>query len=256
VHSASHPARGPALLTLAAVAAGLLAGCSTTQQEAARLQLNSARIRASEDVTRVTTPGEAVRVTRVAMVTAGGRTAFVVRVHNPDTRPVSDLPISVGVRRGNGRPVYVNLRSELEFSYFDSHLPVVAAGRTLTWVYITAGRLPAGGRPFAIVGGTPSPPAPGVTPPVIRAAARRPSASPTARAATSQLTIELHNTSTIPQYQLQVYAFAMRAGRYVAAGNLTVPHLGTETSRTLKLGLLGSLAHARLQVEALPTIFQ
>ncbi len=245
---------------LAVVApAALLSGCSTTQQEAARLQLNSARIRASQKHTKVTVAGEAVHVTRLAQVVNGGHAAFVVQVHNPGLKPVSDLPISVGVQV-RGRPrIYLNLQSPAEFSYFDAHLPLVAAGATLTWVYTTDRRLPAHARPFALVGGTPSNIAPRTSPlPAVRAAVARTSAAATTTAAVtgSPLAVSLHNLSSVPQYQLQVYAVAERAGRYVAAGNLTVAHLGSNATSRLKLPIVGHIDHARLQIEAAPTIFQ
>ncbi len=99
-------------------------------------------------------------VARVALVAGGGRTAFIVQVHNPGGRPVSDLPISVGVLVPNKAPLYLNLRSQLEYSYFDSHLPLVTAGGTLTWVYTTDRHLPAHAKPFALVGGQASPAVP------------------------------------------------------------------------------------------------
>ena len=72
---------------------------------------------------------------------------------------MSDLPISVGVRVNGKRPIYLNRQSPAELSYFAAHLPVVAAGGTLTWVYTTDRRLPGHARPFALVGGTrPTPP--------------------------------------------------------------------------------------------------
>jgi hypothetical protein len=241
----------------ALAAAGALAGCSTTMQEAGRLQLNAARIRAGEVPTRVTAPGRALRVDRVAMIADGAQTAFVVSVENPSARPITDLPISVGARVGRRPPVYVNAWSALEDSYFTAHLPVVAARGRLTWVYTTHRHLPAHARPFALVGARPSPPAPTSSrPPVIEARVLRLHAGGGRRAGAGRLAIALHNLSTIPQYQLQVYAFAQRGDRYVAAGSLTVPQLGGQASRTLTLGLLGSLDHARLQVEALPTISQ
>lgn len=233
----------------AAAAAGGLSACATTQQEASRLQLNSARIRASEVATRVTAAGTTVTVARVALVTGHGQTAFVVQVRNPGRRPVSDLPISVGVEAGHRPPIYANTQSPLEFSYFDAHLPVVAAGSTLTWVYTTGRRLPAHARPFARVGDQPAPPAPGGTRlPVIRATSRA--------AGTSTVAIALRNVSGVPQYQLQVYAFAQTHGRYVAAGNLTVAHLGTGSVKGVALGLVGRAGTAPVQIETLPTIFQ
>jgi hypothetical protein len=224
------------------------------------LQLNSARIRASERPTRVTVPGRAVRVTRVALVAGRGQTAFVVQVHNPSRGAVSDLPISVGVRVGARAPIYVNSQPQLVYSYFDAHLPVVPARGTITWVYTTGRPLPADARPFAVVGDRPFPPA--TTDgrlPVIRASARPGTlATPVTRRASagSRLAIALHNLSGVPQYQLQVYAFAQTGRRYVAAGSFTVPLLGSRATSTLQLGLLGNLDHARLQIEALPTIFQ
>ncbi len=263
VRSGSSQTRGGTLVwpvALAAlVAAGSVAGCSTTQQEAARLQLNSARIRAGEAGIRVTVPGRAVRVTRVALVAGAGRTAFVVQVRNPAARAVSDLPISVGVRVAGRAPVYVNTQSGLEYFYFDAHLPVVPAKGTLTWVYTADRRLPAGARPFAIVGGEPSPPAAGSgSLPVIRATVHVPARPPAAgsMSGTASLTVTLRNLSGVPQYQLPVYAVAQAAGRYVAAGDLTVVHLGSQSTKTLQLDLLGNLDDAPVQVEALPTIFQ
>ncbi|HTU96968.1 MAG TPA: hypothetical protein VMF14_14075 [Solirubrobacteraceae bacterium] len=243
---------------LAAVApAAALAGCATTQQEAARLQLNAARIRASEQPTEVRAPGNAVEVTRVARIVTGGRSAFVVQVRNAARRPVSDLPISVGVRVRGKRPIYLNRQSEAELSYFDAHLPLVAAGGTLTWVYTTDRRLPAHARPFAVVGGTPSNPAPRSHPlPVIRASAVAPVTTASGAAGTSPVAISLRNLSAVPQYQLQVYAVAERDGRFVAAGSFTVPHLGSNASSRLRLPILGHINHARLQIEAAPTIFQ
>jgi hypothetical protein len=239
------------------VAAAALGGCATTQQEAKRLQLNSARIRASEVPTRVGVSGNAVRVTRVALVPGRGGTAFVVQVHNPAARPVSDLPISVGVRVSHKPPLYLNVRSPSEFSYYDAHLPAVPAGGTLTWVYATARQLPARARPFAIVGDVPSvAAAPSGRLPVIRASASSTLGHAAANAAGSQLSVVLHNLSTIPQYQLQVYAYALSGDRYVAAGNLTVPHLGSQARQTSQVALLGRVNHSRLQLEALPTIVQ
>jgi hypothetical protein len=226
--------------------AGVVAACSTTQQEAARLQLNSARIRASEVPTRVAVAGDTVHVTRVSLVPGQNGTAFVVQIHNPGTRSISDLPISVGVRAGH-RQRFLNAQSQSELSYYDAHLPAIAPGVTLTWVYATGRRLPAHARPFAAVGAVPSLPTPRAAQlPVIRASAQP--------AAKSPLAIVLHNETSVPQYQLQIYAYAQRGSRYVAAGNLTVPHLGSQARQTAELTLLGDLTNAHLEIEALPTI--
>jgi hypothetical protein len=254
-HSADHVSRVARTLGAAgiiAAAGAILAGCSTTQQEAARLQLDSARIRASQVPTRVTVAGHTVQVTRLALVPGASGTAFVVQIRNPGARAVSDLPISVGVRAGRKRR-FLNTRSPSEFSYFEAHLPVIEPGATLTWVYETNQHLSAHARPFASVGAVPSVPARQASRlPIIRA-----SVSPSSTqgsAAGSPLAIALRNESTIPQYQLQIYAYAQEGNRYVAAGDLTVPHLGSQAHLTAKLPIVGASATARLEVEALPTI--
>jgi hypothetical protein len=231
------------------VAAGIaVAGCATTRQEAVRLRLNSARIRASEHPTKVAVAGRALRVARVALVRGPNSSAIVVWLHNPGRRTVSDLPISVGIRKGAARQRPLNVRSSAELSYFDAHVPVIAPGRTLTWVYTTSRRVPAGARPYAIVGARPSVRAPRVsTAPVI-------SANAAGTATTARVAVTLHNRSSIPQYQVQVYAVARHGRRYVAAGALTVTHLGGGGEHTVQLPLLGHPGQGRLRLEALPAM--
>jgi hypothetical protein len=231
------------------VAAGIaVAGCATTQQEAVRLRLNSARIRVSQHPTKVVRAGRVLRVTRVALVRGRNGSAIVVRLHNPGRRTISDLPISVGIRKGGARQRPLNVKSTDEFSYFDAHVPVIAPGATVTWVYTTTRRVPAGAPPYAIVGARPSVPAPRVsTAPVISAIAA-------GAATTTRVAVTLQNRSSVPQYQLQVYAVARHGRRYEAAGALTVPHLGGNGKQTVRLPLLGQPGQGRLRFEALPAM--
>jgi hypothetical protein len=231
------------------VAAGIaVAGCATTQQEASRLRLNSARIRVSQHPTKVAVAGRALRVKRVALISGRGGSAIVVRLHNPGTRTVSDLPISVGLRKGAARQRPLNVKSAEEFSYFEAHVPVIAPGATVTWVFTTPRHVPAAAKPYAIVGARPSIPAPRVsTAPVI-------SATAAGTATTAHLAVTLHNRTSIPQYQLQVYAVARHGRRYVAAGALTVPHLGGDGTHTVQLPLVGHPTRGRLRLAALPAM--
>jgi hypothetical protein len=231
------------------VAAGIaVAGCATTQQEAVRLRLNSARIRLSEHPTKVAVAGRALRVTHVALVSGRSGSAIVVRLHNPGARTVSDLPISVGLRKGATRQPPLNVKSPEELSYFDAHVPVIAPGQTVTWIYTTTRRVPAGAWPYAIVGARPSVPAPRVsTAPVISAIAA-------GTATNTRVAVTLHNRSSVPQYQLQVYAVARHGRRYAAAGALTVPHLDGDGTHTVQLPLLGHPGQGRLRLQALPAM--
>jgi hypothetical protein len=230
-------------------AAGPLAGCSTTMQTAARLQLNDARIRATAQGVHVHRGSESatVRVQRIQLVKAGGRIAFVVTIRNAGSSAVSDLPISVGYTATRHAPVYLNAVANL--SYFDAHLPAIAAKRQITWVYAGARALPAGAAPFAEMSGGADPPAGRVALPAIAA-----TVSGRARVGEA-LAIRLRNLSGVPQYQLPVYAFARRGGRLVAAGTASVASLNGGSEQTVRLPLLGDAGGAELTVEAPPTIF-
>ncbi len=225
----------------------LLAGCTTTQHAAQRVQLESARQRAALKPTRVTSPNPNVIATNIGTVTTGDRTAFVVTVTNSSGRAVTDLPISVGYRRPNGSLVYLNAAANL--NYFEAHLPAIASRHSLRWIYTSASRLPRGTRPFAMVGRVRSAPA------LLTDTGVQIGVSYGQSPGSTSVTVHLDNSTSVPQYQLQVYAYSQQAGRYVAAGNTTVPDLGAGSQQHVKLQLTGS-ASAKLLVRAIPTILQ
>jgi hypothetical protein len=248
-------ARSASRLRCVAVATGALAlavplaGCTTTQHEAQRVQLDSARLRAALESTRVTVANATVAPMSVATVTAGGRTAFVVVVRNGGHKAVSDLPISVGYERADGTRAYLN--ASMNLNYFQAHLPAIAAGRSLTWVYTVSSRaLPHGARLFATVGTKPTPLA-RLTEMNVRIGLDVGDVT-----ATNSVTVRLDNPSSVPQYQFQVYAYAREGSRYVAAGNTTVADLGAGSKQRVKLPLVGVVSSANLHVEAIPTILQ
>ena len=233
------------LVALAGAAA--LTGCTTTQHEAQRERLDSARSRVALEPTRVTVANTVVTPTSIAEVRANGKTAFIVRVHNDGRRAVTDLPISVGYSTPAGTTTYLN--SAANINYFQAHLPAIEAGRTLIWVY-TAGRaLPAGARPFAKVGLRRSAPA--------LLTERNVSIGLRYRydAAQRSLRVHLDNSTSVPQYQLQVYAYAKRGNHYVGAANVTVMNLGAGNRASVRLGLVG-VPGSQLHVQAIPTILQ
>ena len=237
-------------VAVATIVALSVAGCVSTQQKAARIQLNDARIRAAERPTRVTRSGDAVTVLATVLIRRGRRTAFVLRLRNIGTRTVSDLPISVGARAGRRVLPFLNARASAVGTdgYFGSHLPPVAAGETIDWIYVTGRPLPRNARPLVSVG-----PDPTITVP-------RVARLPTIHAAvigvrSDRATIDLHNLSAIPQYQLPVYATGDRAGRLVIAGDVTVPELDPGASIRLSLSLVGRSAGAALQIHVPATTF-
>jgi hypothetical protein len=257
VSSVSQRRDGP----VAAVVIGLalvLCGCSTTQQTAARLQLNDARLRATATRVRLTATasGAPVRVSGLSLLAQGRhRATAVVSLENPSARAVSDLPISVGYRLG-GRTVYLNGATGL--SYFDNHIPSVAPHGSLRWVDTTAGTIPRGARPFAYLGARPTAPVGTFTLPDISVGT---SQEQSAAGGGEALTLRLTNRTSIPQYQLPVYAVSTVSGRVVAAADRSLTELAGGAHVTLRIVLDGSLGSAAgaagsVRVQAPPTIFR
>jgi hypothetical protein len=240
-----------------AIAIGLalvICGCATTQQTAARLQLNDARLRAASTPVRLTVTASAapVRVSSESLVTQGTRLrAVVVSLDNTSASAVSDLPISVGYRLGK-RIVYLNAAGGLE--YFDNHIPSISAHGSLSWVDAVTGTVPRGAQGFAYVGALPTAPVGHFTLPEIAVGTPRTHSS---AAGVEALTLQLTNRTSIPQYQLPVYAVTTSAGRIVAAGDRSLTELAGGARVTVRIVLDGSPAAAgSIRVEAPATIFK
>ena len=180
----------------------LLAGCATTQQEAARLRVNSARDRASALTVRVNGTNPSVAVQAVKLISGSHGSAVVVRLRNRLAHPISDLPISVGVLGRSGHRRYLNGTAGAD--YFLTHIPAIGPGGVLDWVFTTSRPLARGARPFAAVG--PKPPPEVVAPRSLPRIAV--TASALAAGAGQRVRLTVRNLSSVPQYQLQVYAVA------------------------------------------------
>jgi hypothetical protein len=109
--------------------------------------------------------------------------------------------------------------------------------------------LPAG-RPFARVG-TPRGPvvSSAASLPVVEAV---PAGAPRRRA----VRVRVDNRSQVPQFDLQVYAYVTRHGRYVAAGRAVVKQLDHGKGATARVRLAGRGGGGSTQAHAIPTIFR
>ena len=233
------------------LALGTLSGCVTTQQKNARAQLFADRTLASREAVRVTHLNPYVHVAGLALVRSPHGTALVVRLHNRSAHALTDLPISVGVLTRRGMRVYLNREAGID--YFDAHVPAVAAKSTATWVFTSGRRVDGGSALFADVGIARSPASePVSTLPTIEVSRAPESLADGSRGV---FRLAVANTSDVPQYGLQVYAVAVRGGRYVGAGRTGIDLAGGGR-RTLELTLLGNPTRASISLDALPTIFK
>jgi hypothetical protein len=226
--------------------AALLTGCVSTQQIAARARLVNTRLLVSQTVPPVVRANPEVGVGLPVVIGSRAGTAVVVPLRNRAATVLTDLPISVGIRTRAGRNLYLNRSANLD--YFETHVPVLAPRASSVWVFTTSRRL-ARGRPFATVGFSQPPAVTHGALPRIEVSSRP------GGAAGGTVSASVINRSAIPQYDLQVYAVAVRRGRDVAAGRAALAHLGTYGRRTVSIGLLGNTGQAPLWLIALPTIF-
>jgi hypothetical protein len=238
-------ARTLAAAAIAVAAGALISGCATSKETAAMIRLNDARTIAGQSDLRVKEASTSAKPVKVALVRARHGAAFVVTVHNAGNSVQSDLPISVGYTQAGGHQVYVNSGGSLV--YFEKHLPGIAPHRSLTWVFTTTHRIPAGAHLFARVGPHPVPAAP--------SGASAISLSVRTKAVSAKgLTLMVTNNSSLPQYKLQLYSYALRRGRYVAAANTTLNVVNPGASERVQLPLVGRLAGANPITTAVPTI--
>jgi hypothetical protein len=236
--------------SLLAVGAGIafaLTGCVTTQQKNARKALVAERTLASRKRVRVTERNRSVTVAKLSTVNAGHGGALIVRLRNVGSRPLTDLPISVGTVTGKGTRTLLNAGSDL--GYYQTHVAAIGAHAAVTWLFIDRRHPIPRGKPFAIVGRATSPASTTVaTLPELSVAAGR------ERGGTLRMTVM--NRSEVPQYAFPVYALATKGGRLVAVGRATVPQVETQGQTNLDLRLLGDVSGATITGYALPTIFK
>ena len=232
----AHSASGMAAAALAALTIALVAsGCESTQLKNERAKLRATREIAGRAPTLVTraNPDVVVRGRRSA--------AIVVVLRNRVSRPLTDVPIAVGL----GRRV-LNARPGLD--WFQTHVAAIAPGAPTTWVYSGAPLPAAGrGRPFARAG------VPSV---VVSRASSLPRVVATAtRPAGGRARVLVENSSAVPQSSLQIYVVARDGRRFVAAGRAVIGELGEHSRATVAIPLTGRARGRPLEVHAIPTIF-
>jgi len=238
--------------------AGVLSGCTTTQQTAQRQNLRFDRKDAGHRPIDVKRVDPNVRVVKTSLVRGPGGEAIAIRLRNEGSEPVNDLPLAVGVKTPTGSVAYVNTKGHIP--YFQAHAPALEPGQETTWVFTSTKPLPTG-EPVAKVGAPASHPlttASSVPEVDVERVSSTGSKKGSGSKSPPETTVkaEVANHTGMPQYDLAVYAWAEKGGRYVAAGQGSVEDLSTDGTATVKLTLVGNPGGAQVHVAAPPTIFQ
>jgi hypothetical protein len=236
----------PLLIPLAAslvALATVASGCASTQDANRRASIQADRTLASRKPLVLRGTDRNVQVLRTSVVSGKDGSAIVVALRNRGDSPVNDLPIEVGERGGEA------LNAGRNVPYFQSHAPAIAPGAEATWVYVSKQKL--GSRPVYARVGTPAAGAPRTdSVPELEVSDSR--ASKGGR----DVVAEVANDTGIPQYELDVYAVARKGRRYVAAGRVSLEHLGVDQAARLTLPLIGDAKGSEIQIYAPPTLFE
>lgn len=228
---------------------GPLMACGTTQETSERLKVRAERILASRIPVNVEKANPEVEVVDTAIVRGGKEAAIAVTLRNRGTGLLNDLPLTVGVKTSSGD---VPVNKGTSFRYFEAHTPALPPGRETTWVIIVPEKKLPPGSPVARVG-LPAKPLPTVarTLPSLEVS---PDAAKANKSGAVKATVS--NDGDFPQYDLAVYAWAKKDGRFVAAAQKSIGNLGTGKSAEIKLALVGDPGEAKVHVSAPPTIFE
>jgi hypothetical protein len=233
--------------TLALVAASLavlaaaVSGCATTQDSNQRASIQADRTIASRQPLTFKGIDPNVQVVSTSVINGKSGSAIVAVLRNRGGDPVNDLPIEAGPE--GGQPV----NAGPNVPYFQSHAPAIAPGDEATWVYVSHRPL-GSSRAFVRVGTAVKPPTTAGHVSELRVS------DPSAKGSSARA--DISNGTGIPQYDLDVYAVAMKGGHYVAAGRTNLEHLGVDQSSNPTVPLIGDAKGAHVHVFAPQTLFQ
>lgn len=233
-----------------ALVAVAVSGCDTTQDAAARIKVRSERTLASRKPTKVRKQAKDVKVKRATLLESNDGTALAVTLRNLGSEPVNDLPLLVGVRTAAGDKQYLNDGKDVP--YFKTHSPAIAAGESAIWVYTNKHEVPGAAAAFAEIGAPPTPPVTTASSvPQVDVADPEP-----APGDPGKVRVNVSNDIGFVQYELEVFAWAMRGDRLVAAGAASAGDLEPGETEPVTVKLIGDPKGAQLHVSAPPTIYQ
>lgn len=246
-------ARSAKALTMLMLVASLgsvlaLTGCETTMSKATRVRLQAKRIMEGRRKIEVTRTDPRIKVTRTDVLSSDDGVVVAVGLRNRSKVALSGLPLAVWVRLAGGKRVQVNRRPG---SYARGHTPVLQPGESTTWVFNADDDLKKPRTASAQVGVQDR-----LLQPVPSQLPELSIDSEVARDGVSVAEVSVTNEESFPQFELPVYAWAERGGRYVAAGRRQITELEPGETDTVRITLIGDPRTAEVQVAAPPSIFK
>ncbi len=221
-----------------------VAGCSSTEQESARIGREARQLSAAPGALTLGATNRAVRVSDVTLLSSAGRTAVAAKLTNISSRPQANLPLALTVTGKDSKVLYSNSVTGLEASL--QHLGVLRAHQSAWWVddqVLTS--QPASRAKLRV--GTGSSHAHSA-----RATLATSVVKVSQQSGLSVLGASVTNHSATAQGNVAVFAVAFRGGRVEAAGRAVVAALGAHASTSVQVFLVGDPAGAKIELGAVP----
>lgn len=235
-------------VTLLAVGALALTGCSSTKDKAATFVDQGSDAFEAEGLS-VAEVDKTVQVRDSAVVRDANGTAAVVVLRNRGSRTLIGVPIALDVRDAKGASIWKNDTAGLAPSLVS--VPVLAPGDATVWINDQV--LPVSGtakRVVARVGK--AEPVTGALPKITVGTAALEGDPVDGVAARGELT----NASRVDQKDLVVYGVARKGGRVVAAGRGLIARVKPGAKARYAIFFIGDPRGARLDVTAPPTTLE
>jgi type III secretion system FlhB-like substrate exporter len=229
---------------LAALVAGLLAGCQSTQDKSSGLEAQGKGLLAEQGVA-VAKRTKDVKVLSTEVLRDQNGTAAVVKLHNVSNHALWNLPITIDVRGARGGSVFRNDAPGLEPTL--AHVPLLRPGEKFTWVNDQIEAADKARSVKATVGA-------GST----IAASRLPRIVLSGRGLQDDPVSgyaavgSADNRSNVDLRKVVVFAVARRHGRVVAAGKGQIARLKPGKKVSFQAFLIGDPRGARIELSAPP----
>lgn len=231
------------------VASGLFAGCETTQEKSAKLEVSGAGL-AQIDTVKLTATNREIEVLDKTVLTDQYGTAVIVRIRNIGSQPQVDVPIQIDVKDPKGKSVFKNDTEGLEDGLLN--IQVAEPGQETWWVHDQV--FPTGkAAGFDVTIGKSDLPPPSSVP---KLTASKPEINEDPVSGI-EVQGEITNESEVEQTDLLVYAVATKDGKVVAAGRGLIPKLKTgPKGEPYNIFFIGDPKGADIQVFATPNTFE
>ncbi len=231
------------------VASGLFAGCETTQEKSAKLEVSGAGL-AQTDTVKLTASNREIEVVDKTVLTDQYGTAVIVRLRNTGTQPQVDVPIQVDIKDPKGKSVFKNDTEGLEDGLLN--IQVIEPGKETWWVHDQV--FPTGkAAGFDVTIGKSDLPPPASIP---KLTATKPEINEDPVSGI-EVQGEITNESEVEQTDLLIYAVATKGGKVVAAGRGLIPKLKTgPKGEPYNIFFIGDPKGADIEVFAAPNTFE